>query len=117
MIAAGFHIVPAHWPTDAAALRGVRDAVFIREQQISAEDEWDDLDAVSRHVLALALDGNAIGVCAPDTRAARSAKRYAFAFPPTVSMNISSNVGSITSKYVTRAWAMAATRTCCGSAP
>lgn len=75
MIAAGFHIVPAHWPTDAAALRGVRDAVFIREQQISAEDEWDDLDAVSRHVLALALDGNAIG-CArltPQRRIGRMA--------------------------------------------
>ena len=75
MIAADFHLVPAHWPTDAAALRGVRDAVFIREQQIPAEDEWDDLDAVSRHVLALALDGSAIG-CArltPQQRIGRMA--------------------------------------------
>lgn len=75
MIAADFHLVPAHWPTDAAALRSVRDAVFIREQQITAEDEWDDLDAASRHVLALALNGSAIG-CArltPQQRIGRMA--------------------------------------------
>jgi predicted GNAT family N-acyltransferase len=75
MISADFHLVPAHWPTDAAALRSVRDDVFIREQRIAAEDEWDDLDAVSRHVLALALDGSAIG-CArltPQRRIGRMA--------------------------------------------
>ncbi|WP_297904867.1 GNAT family N-acetyltransferase [Metallibacterium sp.] len=75
MIAADFHLVPAHWPTDAEALRSVRDAVFIREQQIAPEDEWDDLDAASRHVLALAVDGCAIG-CArltPQQRIGRMA--------------------------------------------
>ena len=75
MIAADFHIVAAHWPTDAAALRSVRDAVFIREQQIPAEDEWDDLDAASRHLLALTPHGDAIG-CArltPQRRIGRMA--------------------------------------------
>lgn len=77
----GFHLVPAHWPTDAEALRSVRDDVFIREQRIAPEDEWDDLDATSRHVLALAdIDGTPVG-CArltPEHRIGRMAVQAAW---------------------------------------
>jgi predicted GNAT family N-acyltransferase len=42
-------------------LRAVREAVFIREQGVSAELEWDGLDEDSHHVLALSNAGQAIG--------------------------------------------------------
>ncbi len=40
------------WGTDAPGLRQVRRAVFIIEQGVSEQDEWDDEDVVSTHVLA-----------------------------------------------------------------
>jgi predicted GNAT family N-acyltransferase len=42
----------ASWHHDRAALKLVREAVFIREQGISVELEWDGLDAECIHVLA-----------------------------------------------------------------
>ena len=42
----------ASWDHDSAALELVREAVFIREQGISVELEWDGLDAECVHVLA-----------------------------------------------------------------
>ena len=75
MIADGFHLVPASWPQDCAALRSVRDAVFIQEQRIAPEDEWDELDEPSRHVLAVDAGGQPIG-CArltPQRRIGRMA--------------------------------------------
>lgn len=56
-----FHIRAAHWQTDAAALRAVREQVFVQEQGIAPEDEWDAHDALSRHALALDVEGNPIG--------------------------------------------------------
>ncbi|UJP07893.1 MAG: GNAT family N-acetyltransferase [Nitrosomonas sp.] len=41
------------WEEAATALRAVRTAVFIREQQIPEELEWDQFDAVSVHALAV----------------------------------------------------------------
>lgn len=40
------------WSTDRPALQRVRRAVFIDEQRVPEEEEWDDDDAVSVHVLA-----------------------------------------------------------------
>ncbi len=42
----------ASWRDDSAALKLVREAVFILEQGISVELEWDGLDAECIHVLA-----------------------------------------------------------------
>lgn len=44
---------PATWADDRAALESVRRAVFIEEQRIPEDDEWDDVDPVARHVIAV----------------------------------------------------------------
>lgn len=49
------------WEDAAAALRAVRTAVFIREQQVPEALEWDQFDAVSVHVLAVNNTGQPIG--------------------------------------------------------
>lgn len=59
--APGFRVEPADWIVDREALRQVREVVFIDEQQVPLEEEWDDLDASSRHVLARDPDGKPIG--------------------------------------------------------
>lgn len=41
------------WGVDRPSLQRVRRAVFIVEQQVSEEDEWDAQDTVSVHVLAV----------------------------------------------------------------
>lgn len=45
---------------DAAAIRAVREAVFVLEQGIPAKLEWDDADAQAQHALAL-VDSMPIG--------------------------------------------------------
>ena len=50
----------ADWPGELATLRAIRDEVFVREQSVPVELEWDELDPVSQHVLAFAGD-RAIG--------------------------------------------------------
>lgn len=42
----------ASWDTDRAAIESVRRCVFIEEQGFADNDEWDDDDPVSVHVLA-----------------------------------------------------------------
>ncbi|MCG7755750.1 MAG: GNAT family N-acetyltransferase [Nitrosomonas sp.] len=49
------------WEEAATALRAVRTAVFIREQQIPEELEWDQFDAVSVHALAVNNAGQPVG--------------------------------------------------------
>jgi predicted GNAT family N-acyltransferase len=49
---AAYKVRLASWHNDSAALKLVREAVFIREQGISVELEWDGLDAGCIHVLA-----------------------------------------------------------------
>lgn len=56
-----FSIRRAVWSADAPQLQSVRRAVFIVEQQVPEELEWDADDPVATHVLALAADGQAIG--------------------------------------------------------
>lgn len=58
---ADFRVEHADWTLDGDALHELRDTVFVKEQQVSAEEEWDDLDAVCEHVLAIADDGTPIG--------------------------------------------------------
>lgn len=63
MIPADFNVAPVDWNNEAEreACRAVREQVFVVGQNVPREDEWDDLDATSRHVLARDLAGNPIG--------------------------------------------------------
>lgn len=49
------------WHDGEPLLRAVREEVFMREQGVPAELEWDGLDEICRHVLALSKHGDAIG--------------------------------------------------------
>jgi len=57
----GFHVERAHWPEDSDDLAAVRVTVFIREQGVPVEMEWDGLDDSAIHVIARNQNGEAIG--------------------------------------------------------
>ncbi|MDY0021383.1 GNAT family N-acetyltransferase [Arenimonas caeni] len=61
MIPTDFRIEPADYATDLADLRSVRETVFILEQKVPEEEEWDELDPKSHHVLARDERGRPIG--------------------------------------------------------
>jgi len=52
---------PASWSGDRPALQSVRRRVFIEEQGIPESEEWDDVDPLARHVLAVAPNRDAVG--------------------------------------------------------
>ena len=56
-----FTVSLVSWHDGEPLLRAIREAVFIREQCVPEELEWDDMDGGSRHALALSLNGDAIG--------------------------------------------------------
>ena len=56
-----FEIKNVTWQTYQAALKRVREQVFIFEQHVPIVLEWDDLDATALHLLALNQQGEAIG--------------------------------------------------------
>ncbi len=56
-----FTVSAVSWHDGELMLRSVREAVFIREQGITPEQEWDGLDEGCRHVLVLSHHGAAIG--------------------------------------------------------
>ena len=60
-VGAAFAIELMHGSAGAAAARGVRTAVFIREQGIPAALAWDAWDAQAWHALARAADGEVVG--------------------------------------------------------
>jgi predicted GNAT family N-acyltransferase len=49
------------WHDGEPLLRSVREAVFILEQKVPSDLEWDGLDETCRHALALSHKGDAIG--------------------------------------------------------
>ncbi len=49
------------WDAARARARHIRAAVFIVEQKVPRDLEWDEMDALSRHALAFAPDGTALG--------------------------------------------------------
>jgi predicted GNAT family N-acyltransferase len=61
MIPEDFRVEPADWTTDLDALRAVREQVFIVEQRVPVEEEWDAFDPGSRHVIARDIDERPIG--------------------------------------------------------
>ncbi|MDN3516278.1 GNAT family N-acetyltransferase [Aquisalimonas lutea] len=65
----------ASWPDDLAAIRSVRGPVFVDEQRVPVELEWDEVDATCVHVLAESPDDGPIGTgrLAPDGKIGRIA--------------------------------------------
>lgn len=49
------------WQDETPALRLIRETVFILEQHVPEELEWDAFDDVSVHVLAFSPDGKPVG--------------------------------------------------------
>lgn len=63
------------WHDGEPLLRSIRKAVFVCEQGVAAELEWDGLDELCHHALVLSSQGDAIG-CAritPDALISRMA--------------------------------------------
>ncbi|MCU0810281.1 MAG: GNAT family N-acetyltransferase [Thiobacillaceae bacterium] len=72
---ADFRILISDWRSDRQRLSQIRRAVFIEEQGVPEELEWDDEDAGAIHLLAVDADGTPIG-CArllPDGHIGRMA--------------------------------------------
>ncbi|SEP05550.1 GNAT family N-acetyltransferase [Nitrosovibrio sp. Nv6] len=57
----GYNVRNASWQCDNHALRSIREKVFIREQGVPVELEWDEFDASCIHALAADSAGNPIG--------------------------------------------------------
>ncbi|OHC89510.1 MAG: GNAT family N-acetyltransferase [Sideroxydans sp. RIFOXYB12_FULL_59_6] len=56
-----FTVSLVSWHDGEPLLRAIRETVFIREQGVPEELEWDEFDESCRHALALSLSGEAIG--------------------------------------------------------
>jgi predicted GNAT family N-acyltransferase len=61
MSAESFHIRAVDYQADIALLRLIRETVFVKEQNVPIELEWDELDPLCDHVLAIDFQGNPIG--------------------------------------------------------
>lgn len=49
------------WHDGEPLLRAIREKVFMQEQNVPAELEWDGLDDICHHALALSANGEAVG--------------------------------------------------------
>ena len=56
-----FSIRRARWPEDETRLKQVRENVFVKEQRVPVELEWDGEDAEAVHLLALDAAQHPIG--------------------------------------------------------
>lgn len=56
-----FTVRAGRWPQDEAAMRRLRTSVFVHEQGVPAEIEWDGRDAQCLHVVAESEAGEVIG--------------------------------------------------------
>jgi predicted GNAT family N-acyltransferase len=52
LLDAGFRVEPADYKVDFQDLRSVREPVFVVEQKVPLDLEWDELDPQCRHVIA-----------------------------------------------------------------
>lgn len=70
-----FTVRRAVWADDQPSLRAIRREVFVVEQRVPEDEEWDAMDAASVHVIAIAGEGAAIGTgrLLPDGRIGRMA--------------------------------------------
>src|SRR5512144_2056306 len=56
-----FTVSLVSWHDGEPLLRAIREQVFLREQHVPPELEWDGLDETCRHALALSMKGDGIG--------------------------------------------------------
>ena len=56
-----FHVEAVEYDSALPDLRSVRETVFVQEQQVPLDLEWDELDPLCRHVLARDNEGRPIG--------------------------------------------------------
>lgn len=70
-----FTLRSASYPQDLEHLRAVREPVFVVEQHCPLDEEWDELDPLSRHVLAIDAAGRPVGTgrLTPQARIGRMA--------------------------------------------
>lgn len=71
----GFRVRLADWEREQEAMRAIRTPVFIQEQRVPQDIEWDDKDPLCVHALVLDADGTPIGTgrLAPDGKIGRMA--------------------------------------------
>ena len=55
------HVHEVSWESHQTELRAVRNAVFIEEQNVPRDLEWDGMDETSNHFIAETSDGNVLG--------------------------------------------------------
>ncbi len=70
-----FHVRRARWPDDADSLRRIREQVFVLEQKVPLELEWDGRDDTAVHMIAEDRAGRPIGTARllPDGQIGRMA--------------------------------------------
>lgn len=70
-----FAVLAAAWDTHGEDIRHLRREVFVREQAVPEEEEWDADDPVSRYVIAVDGRGRVLGTgrLAPDGKIGRMA--------------------------------------------
>ena len=70
-----YSLIITNWLENKSALSFVRRKVFIEEQQVPEDMEWDEFDEISHHVIALDDDNQAIacGRLKPDGQIGRMA--------------------------------------------
>jgi predicted GNAT family N-acyltransferase len=56
-----FTVKPVYWNASQQMLKAIRTTVFVEEQGVSEDLEWDGLDEHAYHVMACAPDGTPIG--------------------------------------------------------
>lgn len=56
-----FTVKPVYWTASEKMLRAIRTTVFVQEQGVPVDLEWDGLDEHAYHVMAFAADGTPIG--------------------------------------------------------
>lgn len=79
-MSAAFDVRTASWPDDERALHALRHEVFVDEQSVPEEIEWDGRDSACMHAIARSTAGEVIG-CArllPDGHIGRMAVRRAW---------------------------------------
>jgi predicted GNAT family N-acyltransferase len=56
-----FEVRPASWQRDGESLQAVRRCVFVEEQGVPEQEEWDAADLTAMHVLAVARNSEPVG--------------------------------------------------------
>ncbi len=70
-----FHVRRAYWMKDGRSLRLIRERVFVQEQEVPLELEWDGQDESAVHLIAEDAEGRPIGTARllPDGQIGRMA--------------------------------------------